>query len=200
MTLVHVPQQGRWALHSWKSNKIVSVGGGDQNRVFSKYASTAVLLCWHICSFMLLLAFQHSTAVLLCWKASSSMKEHHTILFACLFTCGVTYMYAADSSLTQHDCCAGIVDGTPVKMLQAHKKPIGMQWLCRFTQKSSACTDCTRERRRQREDEAQGDARKGRGVHLASLRVFGSVQAHIIDVSVCEVISGSGQPYVDLAG
>ncbi len=41
---------------------------------------------------------------------------------------------------------------------------------------------------------------EGGGVHLASLRVFGSVQAHIIDVSVCEVISGSGQPYVDLAG
>jgi len=105
----------------------VSVGGGDQNRVFSKYASTAVLLCWHICSFMLLLAFQHSKTAVLFWKASSSMKEHHTIIFVCLFTCGVTYMYAADSSLTQHDCCAGIVDGTPVKMLQAYKKTIGMQ-------------------------------------------------------------------------
>ena len=38
----------------------------------------------------------------------------------------------------------------------------------------------------------------GRALYLASLRVFGGVQAHIIDVSVCEVISGSGEPYVDL--
>jgi len=39
----------------------------------------------------------------------------------------------------------------------------------------------------------------GGGMYLASLRVFCSVQAHIIDVSVCEVISGGGQPNVDLA-
>ena len=39
----------------------------------------------------------------------------------------------------------------------------------------------------------------GGALYLASLRVLGSVQTHIIDVSVCEVISGSGEPNVDLA-
>jgi len=56
----------------------------------------------------------------------------------------------------------------------------------------------TKEGRSIRRRLGNGGGEGGRALYLASLRVFGGVQAHIIDVSVCEVISGSGEPYVDL--
>ena len=37
-------------------------------------------------------------------------------------------------------------------------------------------------------------------LYLSSLRVLGSIQAHVIDVRMCKVVSGGGQADVDLPG
>ena len=47
----------------------------------------------------------------------------------------------------------------------------------------------------------QGKVREEEGwVYLAGLRVSGCVQPYIVDVRVCEVVSGGGEANVDLSG